>query len=254
MTPRLLLLHGFLSGSAAFDGLRAMLGDEAVSLAPDLPWYGDAPGPKSPREYTLNLLADAIEPILALEQPTHVLGHSMGGIVALELARRHPGAFTRVGIAGLPIYESRSDALRYLHRRGTFYRMVLHSHRTSHLACEAMSASRWGWGVLPSLVGRGQPRRHMEASVRHSHAAHEGALEGVIFAGLVAGLARETRSPVELLHGDRDPSAPVRRVETLATATGWGLTLVRGGRHQVVITQPDVAAAWVRERVLGDDP
>ena len=250
MTPRLLLLHGFLSGSAAFDGLRDALGNDAVTIAPDLPGYGDAPGPRDPRDYTLQLLADAIEPVLDRERPTHVLGHSMGGIVALELARRHPGAFRRIGVAGLPIYASRNDALRHLHRRGATYRLMLHSHRGSHLACKVMRASNWGWGVLPPLVSRGQPRRHLEAAARHSRAAHEGALEGVVFAGLVPGLARETRTAVALFHGDRDPSAPVRRVETLAAGMDWPLTLHPGGRHQVVITQPEAAAAWVRERLL----
>ncbi|MGD9932612.1 MAG: alpha/beta fold hydrolase [Dehalococcoidia bacterium] len=250
MTPRLLLLHGFLSGSAAFDGLRDALGNDAATIAPDLPGYGDAPGPRDPRDYTLQLLADAMEPVLDREQPTHVLGHSMGGIVALELARRHPEAFARAGIAGLPIYGSREDALRHLHRRGILYRLALRSHRGSHAACAAMRRTGWGWGVLPPLVGRGQPRAHIEAAVKHSHAAHAGALDGVVFAGLVPDLAQQVGAAVELFHGDCDPSAPVLRVEMLAVTMGWPLTVHRGGRHQVVITQPEAAVGWVRERLL----
>ena len=168
MTARLLLLHGFLSGRSAFDGLRAELEGEAVTIAPDLPGYGDAPGPRDPREYTLQLLADAMEAVLDREQPTHLLGHSMGGIVALELVRRHPGQFARAGIAGLPIYRSRADALAHLHRRGTLYRLMLHSHRTSHLACAAMRASNWGWGALPAIVGRDHPQRHIADQQRRN--------------------------------------------------------------------------------------
>lgn len=247
MTARLLLLHGFLSGNAAFNNLRAALGEDVETIAPDLPGYGSTPGPGRPEDYTLALLADAIEPLLDAWTPTHVLGHSMGAIVALELARRRPGTFQRVGAVGLPIYASRRDALAHQHRRGLAYRATLHSDRLSHVACSGLHRARRGW--IP-VFARGATRRHLHDTFFHSHAAHAGALDTVVFAGLVPALAAGVRTPVALLHGGRDRSAPVRRVETLAQAMGWPLTIVPGARHQVVIWQPRLTADWVRERLL----
>ena len=99
--PRILLLHGYLSGPAAWAGLRRELAAEATTLAPPLPGYGSEP---SPPEYTLAAVADALEWRLAQIRPTHLLGHSMCAILALELARRYPGRFARAAAIGLPVF------------------------------------------------------------------------------------------------------------------------------------------------------
>jgi pimeloyl-ACP methyl ester carboxylesterase len=65
-----------------------------TSLAPDLPGYGDAPADGR----TLAGLADHLAAYLAEQRATDVtmIGHSMGGVIGVLLAERHPTALARL--------------------------------------------------------------------------------------------------------------------------------------------------------------
>lgn len=104
--PPLLLIHG-LGMSAAYWTAYTFpaLGGAFRLLAPDLPGYGgSAPLPR----HTLAAYTDAVRALLdrlAPQAPVHVLGHSMGGQIALGLAAAAPAqvrSLTLVGAAGLP--------------------------------------------------------------------------------------------------------------------------------------------------------
>ena len=86
--PPLLLLHGLGSSRRDWTTLQPLLAEHYRTVAVDLPGQGDAlPLQERP---TVAALADAVERDLdarGLER-VHVLGNSLGGRVALELARR----------------------------------------------------------------------------------------------------------------------------------------------------------------------
>jgi pimeloyl-ACP methyl ester carboxylesterase len=249
--PRVLLLHGFLSGSACWEPLRRHLDGVADCLAPDLPGYGGSPGPGRAEEYTLPALVEALAPFVDSEAPTHVLGHSMGGILALGLASRFPGRFEGLGVVGLPVYADRTEALGHLNRQGFVRRAFLRSHRVSHQACRAMYLSRWGWAPLsPFVVGRAYSPRVLSTAFKHSAAGHAGALDGIVFGGHVPALGAAAGTEVVLFHGDRDRAAPLLPVRELAASRGWELTVAPGSGHQVIIERPRMTARWVRSRLL----
>jgi pimeloyl-ACP methyl ester carboxylesterase len=92
--PPLLLLHGFGGAAWNFSELVPLLGTRRL-LIPDLPGHGgSAPLPAAP---TLAAYADAVA--ACLEEPVDVLGHSMGGVVALRLAERRPDLVRRLLLA-----------------------------------------------------------------------------------------------------------------------------------------------------------
>jgi pimeloyl-ACP methyl ester carboxylesterase len=83
--PPLLLVHGFGGAAWNFTELVPHLAGRRL-LIPDLPGHGaSTPLPAAP---TLAAFADAIAGIL--DEPAGVLGHSLGGVVALRLAERRP--------------------------------------------------------------------------------------------------------------------------------------------------------------------
>src|ERR1700712_4655452 len=86
--PPLLLLHGIGTTHDDFDTLTRVLAAEFLVLAPDLPGHGRSPAlPVAP---TVAAIAKAIEGdlnSLGFDR-VHVLGNSLGGRVALELAAR----------------------------------------------------------------------------------------------------------------------------------------------------------------------
>ena len=112
--PPLLLLHGFDSSFLEFRRLAPLLADHHQLLIPDLHGFGFTPrlseGRFSPDEVINHLMAVLAARASRLgPTPLGLIGASMGGAVALELARRCPGEFDRLmllapaGLSGRPM-------------------------------------------------------------------------------------------------------------------------------------------------------
>lgn len=84
--PKLTLLHGWGLHSLVWDQIMpSLLAHFAVTVI-DLPGMGNSPIPNEP--YSLDLLADQVAAVMP--EQTHLLGWSLGGLVALRLAERFP--------------------------------------------------------------------------------------------------------------------------------------------------------------------
>ena len=93
----MLLLHGLGATGAVWRGLQR-IGD---GTAPDLPGHGTAAW-HAP--YSFAGLASAVVPLLdGFGGPVPVIGHSMGGVVALELARIAPDRVSVVVGLGIKV-------------------------------------------------------------------------------------------------------------------------------------------------------
>lgn len=89
--PSLLLVHGIGSRRGAWDPVVARLAGDRETIAVDLPGFGDSPPLPDGVTPDVAGLTDAIERFVAaldLDAPPHVAGNSLGGAIALELARR----------------------------------------------------------------------------------------------------------------------------------------------------------------------
>jgi len=114
--PPLLLLHGFDSSFLEFRRLAPLLAPSHRLLIPDLHGFGFCPRPAD-RDYTPEAVLRHLDAFLeafdrqqpAGAQPLGLIGASMGGAVAVALARRHPGRFERLlllapaGLTGRPM-------------------------------------------------------------------------------------------------------------------------------------------------------
>jgi len=102
--PTLLLLHSSGATHRQWRALIAQLGRRWRILAPDLFGYGETPMPESPSSSQRSIVQDELDLLGRLlrqvDGPVHLVGHSYGGAVALELALAHPGR-----IAALALYE-----------------------------------------------------------------------------------------------------------------------------------------------------
>lgn len=91
--PRtLLMVHGFTGARSDFEGHFAELARDRRIVAADHRGHGGSTNTGDPATYTLEVLADDLIGFLEAEADGAVdmLGHSMGGMIALRLALRRP--------------------------------------------------------------------------------------------------------------------------------------------------------------------
>lgn len=87
--PVLALVHGFADTAATWDPLVAALGDDATVHRWDLPGHG-ARSSEPDRLSRDEAVTEIAERLRVVGVPVHLVGHSLGGYLALTLAIRHP--------------------------------------------------------------------------------------------------------------------------------------------------------------------
>jgi len=96
--PVLLLVHGLTSSSATWEPVMAAMGEQAHVIAPDLVGHGASDKPRG--DYSLGAFAAGLRDLLEKLGHTSatVVGHSLGGGVALQFAYQFPDYTERLGL------------------------------------------------------------------------------------------------------------------------------------------------------------
>lgn len=235
--PPILLLHGFGGAAWNFTDVAARLPGRHL-IAPDLPGHGGSTPLPAP---SLAGFADAVAAVL--DEPVGVVGHSMGGVVALRLAERHP-RLVRALVLAAPagISSSSRVAVVSIGLAGILQpgrRVGRHAHRVAR--------SPW----LKRLVFGGLEVAIPEAL---SEDAVHGFLRGPTMHtdALGAGLAlarddprqslERVRCPVLVLVGARDRQVPLSDGFEYARRLRAPLRVIADCGHLLVGERPDVCA------------
>lgn len=111
--PPMLLIHGLASARTIWEPIRTELNRDYTTVAVDLPGHGESPWLQpAPAEVTPAELAELLRPLVEELEPVHLVGHSMGGWIGLEMASNGWGAsLTALCPAGLEFdpWVTRSD-------------------------------------------------------------------------------------------------------------------------------------------------
>lgn len=110
--PSLVLLHGLFMDHTTWDHVSDALGQQFRVVAPDLPGFGQSEKPPESRfPYGIDAFADAVVDLYAgLELGRAVMvGHALGGAVAITLAARHPELISRLVLIDALCYSARPD-------------------------------------------------------------------------------------------------------------------------------------------------
>ena len=91
--PSVVFLHGLGMSASTWDAVAERLADRHTVLAVDLPGHGGSPSPDDPEAFTRDAaLADLDEVIAGLDDVPVIVGHSLGGYLALAHAATRPDA------------------------------------------------------------------------------------------------------------------------------------------------------------------
>jgi len=244
--PDLILLHGWGLHGGAFRQLVNALSDEFSVTAIDLPGFGRSPA--GSEVMSLDTIADSIAKLIA--KPAVWLGWSLGGLVAMRLATRHPDLVRGlVLVAATPrfvkapgwsagmapeTFASFADGL------SDDYRATLN--RFVSLQSGSGSASR-------ELI-----RRLREEVFKHGEPNVEALAAGLALlkdADLRPTLA-EIQAPALMIHGDQDRLTPAAASEYLArTLSEAEMRLIENAGHAPFISHTDSVAEHIRSFIHG---
>lgn len=237
LTPRRVFLHGWGLHGGIWSETRAGL----PGAAPDLPGYGDTPC-VSP--YTAETLADAVA--ATLDRPAQLIGWSLGGMVALALAARHPDRVAKlVLVGGSPAFASRPDWPHGLASEvlAGFAESLRQDYRATLLRFLSLQAR--GGDAARDVIGR----------LRQSLFQRGEPSPSVLAAGLdllrdvdLRSAAARVRCPSLVVHGGYDSLCPVEAGRWLAEhIPGARLALHERAAHAPFLSHP----AWFAEQVGG---
>ncbi|HXH18482.1 MAG TPA: alpha/beta hydrolase [Chitinophagales bacterium] len=124
--PALILIHGFCEDGSVWDIFRENLSRRFQVIVPDLPGYRNSSMTK--QELTMEWLADYIKAIIdkeKIQQPV-IIGHSMGGYIALALAEKFPDVPGKIGLFHSHCFadddekkKNRQKAMEFVMKNGT---------------------------------------------------------------------------------------------------------------------------------------
>ncbi|MCL1587834.1 MAG: alpha/beta hydrolase [Actinomycetia bacterium] len=229
--PTVILLHGagmdhtvwqFQARAFAYRGYSV--------LSLDLPGHGrsDDPAPETISGYA-NVVAELIDAVCA--DSAHIVGHSMGAFIGIELAARYP------------------DKVRSLTLIGVSERMPVHpdllaaAEVDDHLAFDLVSS--WGHTRTAHTGGHPTPGLWMMGStIRLLERSKPGVLHNDLAAcnAYDTALARaaEISAPTLVLIGEHDLMTRPKGAAFLAEAIPDSATvIVRGAGHSLMVERPD---------------
>ena len=229
--PAVVFLHG-----AGFDHTTWALHSRWFShhgygvLAPDLPGHGRSSGTALP---TIADMADWTAALLdaAGVSKARLVGHSMGSLIALETAARHPAKVSGLSLIGTAATMTVGPDL------------LKAAEANNHDAVDMVSI--WGLGYQAELGGSLAPGLWMHSGAQR---VLENCRPGVLFNDLSAcnayqnalAAAATIAVPTTLILGERDMMTPAKAGKALAAALPNARTIVLpGAGHMMMVERPD---------------
>jgi len=109
----LLFIHGLGNTGDAWDNIIAKMPADVSIIAIDLLGFGDSPSPTWAL-YDAKTQARAVYATLLRSRvttPVIIIGHSLGSLVAIEMAKRYPKRIERLILCSPPLYDSKRQRL-----------------------------------------------------------------------------------------------------------------------------------------------
>ena len=234
----IVLLHATLSASVQLAGLGRLLAARGPVLALDRRGSGDSPQP-APRPLDVAIHVTDVAALLDHEgvAAAILVGHSFGGVVALEAAARLRGRVVAV-VAWEPPYGPLADA----GTRAQFTAVALATERAHATGGAAAAAATFLDGVAGDGAWEALPERTRAFLV----AQGDGAYADAALMGLDAGGLARIDVPVAILTGTASEPfyAPIARA-VVARVPGAHLLALDGLRHTAPISDPEPVAAAI---------
>ena len=226
----LVLLHGFPLDHHLWDNMVPLLSDTFELIIPDLRGFGKSSTVDS--FFTMEDFASDIAALLdQLEiQKAAIVGHSMGGYVALAFARLYPERITGLGLVSSQVLADAADR-----KEGRYKSAAEVADKGTGSVVAAMAPKFTSDARLQELA-----RESME---QQQPAAYIGALKAMAERVDSTPLLASPKFPLVVVHGDTDQLIPIERAREVKSAVPHShLVEISGAGHVPMMESPQQTA------------
>jgi pimeloyl-ACP methyl ester carboxylesterase len=227
----LVVVHGYTGGAHEWREVARGLAGERTVLLYDQRGHGASSAPREPSAYAMARLAEDLRGLLDARgiERAHVLGHSMGGMVALRFAVEHPARAASLVLVATTSRRRRLDA-----EPSTRERLIAR-----------VPGARRGLDALKRALGRG-----VESVPPH--------VAEVAYRALRVAMAEQEethprlhalRAPTTVIVGSEDHRFVDACRELSEAIPGARLRTIHGAAHEPMTDRPDEVIALVREHL-----
>ena len=235
--PTLVFIPGLSGTTRYWQGRLGALEKHYRILLVDPLGFGDSPKPWS--RYTVDNHVDALYQTLKNEKRFVLIGHSMGTLLSIAYAARHPEQVERLVLLSVPFFSNAKEARRFFSSQpvplGWFFSNMA-------LAAVICILTRRVFGRLMPYFRRDLPREVAADIVKHSWRSFTSSFWEVI-CNYDAKKDADTIGdlPVLCIHGDQDETAPLIGVLVLAAGRpSWQVHILNGVDHQPWLRAPEI--------------
>ena len=236
--PTLVFIPGLSGTTRYWQGRLGALEKNYRILLVDPLGFGDSPKPWS--RYTVDSHVDALYQTLKNEKQFVLIGHSMGTLLSIAYAARHPEQVERLVLLSTPFFGGDAKVARRFFSSqpiplGWFF---------SNMALAAIICiiTRRIFGRLMPYFRRDLPREVAADIVKHSWRSFTSSFWEVICnydAGKEADALGDL--PVLCIHGDQDETAPLAGALVLAAGRpSWQVHILNGVDHHPWLRAPEI--------------
>lgn len=258
--PVILLVHGMAGSSDTWREVMPRLAERYTVLAPDLLGHGESAKPMG--DYSLGAYASGLRDLLAVLDlgPVTVVGQSLGGGVAMQLAYQHPELVDRLVVVGSGgLGREVSWLLRVLTLPGAEYLMPVLFPEFLRDQGDAVGRMLHRWGLRAPRIAE-MWRAYGSLTQAENRRAFVRTLRAVIDPGGQSVSANDrlylaAAMPTLIVWGSADPIIPVAHAHAAHEAIpGSRLEIFEGVGHFPHVEEPGRFVEVVRDFVESTEP
>jgi len=219
----ILLLHGLGNSSASWNEVVKKLPNDMRVISVDLLGFGKSPSPRW-MKYNISIQANSVIATLLREnirQPLIIVGHSMGSMVAVEIAKRYPLLVKSLILCSPPFYSNEESKALLPNQSALlkqFYKFIIKNPQRIVDAAPLALKLR----IVGDAFNVTAQNVDVYMAVLESSILHQTSFEDI----------KKLRKPIRIVHGRFDPVVIKRNLQDVVSANKHAqLTFVLAGHE-----------------------